>query len=154
MYIADSGNNRIRKVTVATATISIPRYALTLLLIIISLGRFLSEILLFPPSVTPRYNPRTNPSFASNGFILLQIACLRHQSPGKTQLLLSPSACLLIGIFLNYSTSAPMSPSTVDVITTIAGTGTGSYSGDNGAATSAALYCPYGVALDTSGPKP
>ena len=37
------------------------------------------------------------------------------------------------------------------IITTIAGTGTGSYSGDNGAATSAALKYPYGVALDTSG---
>ncbi len=37
------------------------------------------------------------------------------------------------------------------IITTIAGTGTSSYSGDNGAATSAALKYPYGVALDTSG---
>ena len=38
-----------------------------------------------------------------------------------------------------------------DVITTIAGTGTGSYSGDNGAATSATLYYPTGVAVDASG---
>ena len=37
------------------------------------------------------------------------------------------------------------------IISTIAGTGTGSYSGDGGAATSAALYYPWGVALDTSG---
>ena len=37
------------------------------------------------------------------------------------------------------------------IITTIAGTGTGSYSGDNGAATSAGLYYPSGVALDASG---
>ena len=38
------------------------------------------------------------------------------------------------------------------VITTIAGSGgTGSYSGDGGAATSAALYNPRGVALDASG---
>ena len=37
------------------------------------------------------------------------------------------------------------------IITTIAGTGTASYSGDNGAATSAALYLPRGVAVDTSG---
>ena len=37
------------------------------------------------------------------------------------------------------------------IITTIAGTGSGSYSGDNGAATSAALNIPYGVALDASG---
>ena len=38
------------------------------------------------------------------------------------------------------------------IITTIAGSSTsGSYSGDNGTATSAALYYPYGVALDASG---
>ena len=43
-----------------------------------------------------------------------------------------------------------MSPGT-EIITTIAGTGASSYSGDNGAATSAALYYPRGVALDTAG---
>ena len=37
------------------------------------------------------------------------------------------------------------------IITTIAGTGSGSYSGDNGAATSATLNDPSGVALDASG---
>ena len=37
------------------------------------------------------------------------------------------------------------------IITTIAGTGTDSYSGDNGAATSAALSYPYGVTVDASG---
>ncbi len=37
------------------------------------------------------------------------------------------------------------------IITTIAGTGTSSYSGDNGPATSATLYGPITVALDASG---
>ena len=37
------------------------------------------------------------------------------------------------------------------IISTIAGTGSTSYSGDNGAATSATLYYPPGVALDASG---
>ena len=37
------------------------------------------------------------------------------------------------------------------IITTIAGTGSAGYSGDNGAATSATLYDPRGVALDASG---
>ena len=41
------------------------------------------------------------------------------------------------------------------IITTIAGTGgTGSYSGDDGAATSAALNSPFAVAVDTSGRIP
>ena len=37
------------------------------------------------------------------------------------------------------------------IITTIAGTGSGSYSGDGGDATSATLNIPYGVSLDASG---
>ena len=37
------------------------------------------------------------------------------------------------------------------IITTIAGTGSGTFSGDGGAATSAGLYYPLGVALDSSG---
>jgi hypothetical protein len=37
------------------------------------------------------------------------------------------------------------------VITTIAGTGTPSYSGDNGPATSSTLNYPYGITLDASG---
>ncbi len=37
------------------------------------------------------------------------------------------------------------------IISTIAGTGTNSYSGDNGPATSAALNQPTGVALDSAG---
>ena len=37
------------------------------------------------------------------------------------------------------------------IISTIAGTGTPDYSGDNGAATSATLNYPYGVVLDTAG---
>ena len=37
------------------------------------------------------------------------------------------------------------------IITLIAGTGTQGYSGDNGAATSAALHEPEGVAVDTLG---
>jgi len=39
----------------------------------------------------------------------------------------------------------------VDIITTVAGSGTPGYSGDNGPATSAALYQPHGVALDSLG---
>ncbi len=37
------------------------------------------------------------------------------------------------------------------IITTIAGNGDSTYSGDNGPATSAAIYYPQGVALDSAG---
>jgi hypothetical protein len=40
---------------------------------------------------------------------------------------------------------------TVDIITTAAGIGTASYSGDGGAATSAGLSHPTGVAIDSLG---
>ena len=50
----------------------------------------------------------------------------------------------------DYSNSRIRKVST-GIITTIAGTGTSSYSGDNGAATSATLQYPYGVAVDASG---
>ena len=41
--------------------------------------------------------------------------------------------------------------SRTDIITTVAGTGAGAYNGDNILATSAELYSPYGVALDGAG---
>ena len=40
---------------------------------------------------------------------------------------------------------------TAGIITTIAGTGAAGYNGDGIAATSAQLYSPYGVALDSAG---
>ena len=40
------------------------------------------------------------------------------------------------------------------IITTIAGTSSTGYSGDGGDATSATMYQPYGVALDSSGRQP
>ncbi len=39
----------------------------------------------------------------------------------------------------------------VDIITTVAGTGASSYGGDGGAATSADLYWPVSIAIDSSG---
>jgi hypothetical protein len=44
-----------------------------------------------------------------------------------------------------------LSPSVVFFVSTVAGTGSASYSGDNGAATSAALNSPFGVGVDVSG---
>ncbi len=51
----------------------------------------------------------------------------------------------------NPTTSPTLSP-TADIITTVAGNGgSGTFSGDSGAATSALLNAPFSVALDTSG---
>ena len=58
----------------------------------------------------------------------------------------STKACiiLLFILFLRFSHC-------VDVITTIAGTGSATYSGDNGQATAAGLYDPLGVSIDAAG---
>ncbi len=90
VYITDRYNNRVRKVTVSTATST--------------------------PTTTPTLVPSSSTPTTS-----------------------APS---------NYPS---LSPSTVYIITTIAGTGTSSYSGDNGQATSAGLYLPYGVRVDAAG---
>ena len=44
-----------------------------------------------------------------------------------------------------------LSPHSISIISTIAGTGTASYSGDNGPATSATIYMPSGIVIDSSG---
>ena len=54
------------------------------------------------------------------------------------------SVILLLVLLLRFSRC-------VDIITTIAGSSSQGYSGDNGAATSAALYYATGLALDSSG---
>ncbi len=45
------------------------------------------------------------------------------------------------------------SPSTVFIISTIVGSSTFSYTGDNGAATAATLYLPIGVRVDATGQR-
>ncbi len=52
----------------------------------------------------------------------------------------------------NSPTNYPsLSPHSISVISTIAGTGTGSYSGDNGQATAATFSIPTGIVIDSSG---
>ena len=51
----------------------------------------------------------------------------------------------------NYNHAIRVVTISTGIITTIAGTGSASYSGENGPATSAALNYPYGVGVDSSG---
>ena len=53
-----------------------------------------------------------------------------------------------------YPTSSPSTTAPLSIITTIAGTGISSYSGDDGPATAAELYKPFGVRVDTAGVHP
>ena len=51
----------------------------------------------------------------------------------------------------NPTSTPSLSPNAISIITTIAGTGTGSYSGDDGVATSATIYFPHGIDIDSKG---
>ncbi len=51
----------------------------------------------------------------------------------------------------NYNCRIRKVTASTGIIVTIVGTGTASYSGDNGQATSATLYYPQALALDSSG---
>ena len=66
-------------------------------------------------------------------------------SPSVTPSTASPSTATPSS---NYPS---LSPSSVFIISTIAGTGASSFSGDNGQATAATLYYPSGVGVDVSG---
>jgi sugar lactone lactonase YvrE len=52
---------------------------------------------------------------------------------------------------VDYDNNRIRKVATNGIITTVAGNGTGGYSGDNGAATNASLYFPGGVAIDNNG---
>ncbi len=60
---------------------------------------------------------------------------------------------LLADVILAGSpTSTPsLSPNSISIITTIAGTGAGGYSGDGSQATSATITAPHGIDIDSSG---
>ncbi len=58
-----------------------------------------------------------------------------------------------VGLLLSLFIQILQQVCCLDIITTIAGNGISSYSMDNIAATSSALYSPYGIAFDVSGNK-
>ena len=114
MYIADTNNKRIRKVTVSTGIIT--TYA--------------------GSSTSGSYSGDNGPATAAT-------------LNGPHGASLDTSGNVYIADTVNNRVRK-VTVST-GVITTIAGNGALSYSGDGGAATSAALYSPQGVALDSSG---
>ncbi len=69
-------------------------------------------------------------------------------------MIILPLLVTLIGnIYIADSSNNRIRKVTVStgIITTIAGKGTTTYDGDGGAATSASIYEPYGVSVDSSG---
>ena len=113
IYIADNGNNRIRKVTVSTGIISTIAGTGT--------GSYSGDNGA-ATSATLSYPYGVGLDTAGNVYI----ADTDNNRIRKVTI-------------------------STGIITTIAGTGASSYSGDNGPATSATLNGPFGVALDSAG---
>ena len=133
MYIADNNNNRIRKVTVSTGIITT----------IAGTG-------------TPSYSGDNGPATSAALYYPIGVAL---DSEGFnwfiSHLFLDFTFLSAIGnVYIADCNNNRIRRVTVSagIISTIAGSSTsGSYSGDNGDATSAALYYPYGVDVDSSG---
>ncbi len=129
MYIADFGNNRIRKVTVSTGIIT--TIAGTGTNSYTGDGGAATSATLFFPSdmALDASGKSTCPIFS-----LTNISCVGN-------------------VYIADRNNHRIRKVTVStgIINTFAGTGTSSFSGDGDAATSAALYYPTGLALDSSG---
>ena len=148
VYIADTSNNRIRKVTESTGIISTIAGSSTSASYSGDNGAATSATLSNPVGV----------ALDASGRILYYCPLHRY----------TVSSAMFDEIFL-FIFYIPLSnignvyiadqgnnrirkvTVSTGIITTIAGTGGQGYSGDNGAATSATLYYPWGVALDASG---
>ncbi len=132
VYIVDTYNNRIRKVTASTGIISTIAGTGTAGYSGDN-GAATSAKLYYPTGV----------SLDSSG-----IECQMDFFPPCDLSLIS-----LGNVYVADQSNNRIRKVTVStgIITLVAGTGSTSYSGDNGPATSAAFNAPYGVALDASG---
>ena len=145
LYITDQGNNRVRKVDISTGVIST----------VIGTGTASStgdgsaatSATVNQPCFS-RFDSSGNYYISEcNGHRIRKVVTVTTEIPSIT-----PSQA---------PTSAPpsmqptfytsLSPHSINVISTIAGTGEASFSGDNGPATSATVYIPTGSVIDSSG---
>ena len=134
MYIADTHNQRIRKVTVPTGIITTIAGSGGISSYSGDNGQATSATLYYPADVAL--------DSAGN--------CSRQHLVYIITLSLSN---LLGNVYIadDYNNRIRKVTVSTGIITTIAGTGTTSFSGDNGPATSTGLNYPTGIALDASG---
>ncbi len=142
LYIADRSNNRVRKVDVSTGVIATVvgngTYSST------GDGAAASSATMQGPCFS-RFDSVGNYYITEGGAFGLDAGSrIRKVMTVTTDI---PTAAPSVQPTLYPS----LSPHSISVISTIAGTGTASYSGDNGQATSATMNGPLGIALDSSG---
>ena len=136
VYIADTDNSRIRKVTISTGIITTIAGTGTA-------GYTTGSD--NGPATSATLNDPTGVAFDSAGiyYVTFLVALVR----------LTFTILYLGNVYIADEYNQRIRKVTVStgIITTVAGTGTYDYSGDNGQATSAALNYPTDVALDSSG---
>ncbi len=135
VYIADSSNQRIRKVTVSTGIIST----------VAGSGGTGSCSGDNGPATTATLNYSYGVALDSSGISSYHLCAINHETHFHS---------LLGNIYIADNGNHRIRKVTVStgVISTIAGSSTsGGYGGDNGAATSATLNSAQGVTLDSSG---
>ncbi len=171
VFIADYFNNRIRKVTISTGIIT--TIAGTGSTTYSGDGGAATSAGLFNPQgvtldttcsnlyIADRYNRRIRKVVLSTGIISTYAGSgsagyTGDNGPATAAMLNDPLQVTLDAagnmFIADYSNNCIRKVTvSTGIITTYAGTGTASYSGDGGAATAAALQGPYGVAVDVSG---
>jgi hypothetical protein len=133
LYIADCVNNRIRKVTISTGIITTIAGSSTSF------------------SYAGDGGPATSATFNNIQGLTVDAAGTRHITLSVVRL---PHYSLYLGnVFIaDYSNHRIRKVTTsTGLVSTVAGTGSSTYNGDGGAASSAALNFPYGVATDVAG---
>ncbi len=129
LYIADRNNNRIRKVDVSTGVITT----------IVGTGTASS----------------TGDGSAATSATIKGPCYSRFDTSGNYYITECDGNRVRKVVYVTPSRSPTyypsLSPHSISVISTIAGTGTGSYTGDNGQATSATINLPTGIDIDSSG---
>ena len=170
IYIADTGNYRVRKVTVSTGIIT--TFAGTGASSYIGdNGQATSAGLTLPAGVAlddsgniyiaDTYNSRIRKVTVSTGIITTIAGTSSANYTGDGGEATSATLNSPFDVALDASGNVYIADTDNDcirkvavltgIITTIAGNGTAGFSGDNGPDTSAALKSPFGVALDPSG---
>ncbi len=134
MYIADTCNHRIRKVTVSTGIITTIAGTGT--------ASYSGDA---GPATSATLNYPFGVTLDSTGWFCLHLLV--------TFLFLLRWFLLLGNMYIGDQNNHRIRKVTVStgIITTYAGTGTNSYSGDNGPATSGTLNYPVGISLDSAG---
>ncbi len=136
LYIVDDGNNRVRKVDISTGVITT----------VVGTGSASSTGDGSAATSASIYDPKFS-RFDSAGNLYISEA-----NGQRVRKVVTVSTDIPTTTPTKQPTYYPsLSPHSISIISTIAGTGTASYSGDGVAATSATINVPTGIAFDSSG---